>query len=544
MEKSVKLSELNRNETIADFLRRQDVRVILPCGGMGSCGKCTIKAHFRRDGKILKTIEVLSCQTTAAELFEAAPTDCTEVIFEIDKSKILTSGPSTLSSESLTETASLDINPDTSASSPDEKINGKPFLAAVDLGSTTIETAALTPDGELIGSVRKRNPQVSYGADVISRIKAAASSPFAASDMQRLAESTISASLSELSSRYRLSKVPSKMAIAANTTMGHLLEGADVKPLGEAPFDPGDISLKDISRIFFTDKTPVYLLPGISSFVGGDIVSGIYYLGIDQADEPSLLIDLGTNGEMALGNRDSIYVTSTAAGPAFEAANISCGTPGLPGAITQVSFKGTKPALTLIPWEEDFSMLSPGERMQQEIKLRSKRPLGLCGNGLISAVSSMKTAGIIDESGTYTHDEWIKKGFLLWKPSPVTRGEDPITLTQDDIHELLFAKSAIRSGIEVLMKESHLTPSKVYLAGGFGSALSEEEASSIGLFPEMLKDRTVAVGNTSLKGAVKFLSEDSPEVRMRLSQIRNKSHEIVLADDKDFEDLYLNNLRV
>ena len=534
MNKSVKLSELNRNETIADFLRRQGVRVILPCGGMGSCGKCTVKVHFNGDGKILKAIEVLSCQTTAAQLFETAPTGCTEVTFEIDESKILNSMPSTISSESLTETAS----------SPDEKTNKRPFIVAVDLGSTTIETAALTPDGELIGSLRKRNPQVSYGADVISRIKAAVSSHFAASDMQRLAESTIAASLSELSSKYSLSKTPSQMAIAANTTMGHLLEGADVRSLGEAPFDPGDISLKDISQVFFTDKTPVYLLPGISAFVGGDIASGIYYLGIDQAEEPALLIDLGTNGEMALGNRDALYVTSTAAGPAFEAANISCGTPGLPGAITQVSFKGTRPVLTLIPWEEDFSMLSPGERIQHEIKLRTKRPLGLCGNGLISAVSAMKGAGIIDENGTYVKDVWIKKGFPLWKPSPVNKGEDPITLTQDDIHELLFAKSAIRSGIEILMKESHLTPSKVYLAGGFGSSLSAEEASSIGLFPDMLSDRIAAVGNTSLKGAVKFLSEDSPEVRMRLSQIRNKSHEIVLADDKDFEDLYLNNLRV
>ncbi len=544
MNKSVKLSELNTNKTIADLLRRQDVRVILPCGGMGSCGKCTVKVHFNGDGKILKAIEVLSCQTTAAQLFELAPAGCTEVTFEIDNSKILTSGPSTFSSENLTETASSDINPDTSGSSPDKKINGKPYLAAVDLGSTTIETAVLTPDGELIGSVRKRNPQVSYGADVISRIKAAASSRIAASDMQRLAESTIAASLSELYSRYGLSKIPSKMAVAANTTMGHLLEGADVRSLGEAPFDPGDISLKDISRIFFTDKAPVYLLPGISTFVGGDIVSGIYYLGIDKADEPSLLIDLGTNGEMVLGNRDALYVTSTAAGPAFEAANISCGTPGLPGAITHVSFKGTRPALTLIPWEDDLSMLSPGERMQQEIKLRNKRPLGLCGNGLISAVSSMKATGIIDENGTYTNDEWIKKGFPLWKPSPVNKGEDPIILTQDDIRELLFAKSAVRSGIEILMKRSHLTPSRVYLAGGFGSTLSADEAASIGLFPETLSGRTAAVGNTSLKGAVKFLSEDSPEVRMRLSQIRDKSHEIVLADDKDFEDLYLNNLRV
>lgn len=521
MDISFKREELNNNETIADFLRRQDVRVILPCGGMGSCGKCSITIHFKNSRKILKSIEVLSCQATASDIFQSSPDGCSEIAFEIDDSKLLKWQNRAVLSK-----------------------DGRDFLAAVDLGSTTIETAAISPDGDLIGSVRKRNPQVSYGADVISRIKAATASSFAASDMQRLAESTIQASLAELSVKYGLSKAPLKMAIAANTTMGHLLTGEDVSSLGEAPFDSGDISLKDISRIFFTDGTPVYLLPGISAFVGGDITSGIYYLGIDQNSEPSMLVDLGTNGEMVIGNRAGLFVTSTAAGPAFEAANISCGVPGLPGAITHVEFNGLKPVLTLIPWEDDFSMLSPGEQMQQQIKLRSRRPAGLCGNGLISAVSAMKKAGIIDDTGTYTDDKWIKDGFPLWKPTPVNRGASPVTLTQDDIHELLFAKSAIRSGIEILIKKSASTPSQVYLAGGFGSSLLPEEATAIGLLPGSISDITQAAGNTSLMGAIHFLTHDTPFERTRLSSIRSLSRDVTLASEPDFEELYLKHLKL
>jgi len=520
MRKIFKLTELNSEaRTLADFLRTQKIRLVMPCGGIGTCGKCRVQVSFLSGGKVLKTVEVPACQTTASALLEMAPEGTSLVQIDIDDSSIFHE-----------------------KSSVSHSSGSRPFMAAVDLGSTTIETAAVSVDGKIIGSVRRQNPQVSYGADVLSRIKAASNGQIAASDMQRLAESTIQSSLQELSVQYGLSYRPLKMAVAGNTTMGHLLEGCDVKPLGEAPFDPGDISFKDISTIFFDDDTPVYLLPGISAFVGGDIVSGIYELDMDLSDETHMLVDLGTNGEMVLGSKDGFLVTSTAAGPAFEAANISCGVPGLPGAIRQVSFTGQKPKLSLIPWSTDFSKLSPGERMQAELRQKYRRPPGLCGSGLISAVSGMKKAGIIDDTSTFTKEEWIKNGFPLWKPAPMNRGEEPLTISQDDIHELLLAKSAVRSGIEILIKKAGITPAKVYLAGGFGSALSADDAASIGLFPEVLSNRITAVGNTSLKGAMKFLKEASPKTRERLSAIRTMSSEIVLGDEDDFESLYISHL--
>ncbi|MQN01795.1 MAG: DUF4445 domain-containing protein [Lachnospiraceae bacterium] len=520
MIKEFRLDELNSGDkTVADFLRKHEIRLILPCGGTGVCGKCSVKVLFFHREKILKTFDFPACQYTMDKLLKSIPAGSDCIRFDIPEDSVI-------KSQKLHQSAS----------------DGRPYLAAVDLGSTTIETAALSLDGEVIGSERCRNPQVSYGADVISRIKAASESMIAASDMQRLAESTIRGSLEKLSARYSLAGLPEKIAIAGNTTMGHLLDGQDVSPLGQAPFDPGDISLKDISKVFFTDKRPVILLPGISTYVGGDITSGIFDLDIDRSDKPQMLIDLGTNGEMALGDRNGIWVTSTAAGPAFEAANISCGVPGIPGAVKRVTFKGQTAHLTLIPWDKELSKLPPGVRMQEELRLRAKRPAGICGSGLISAVSGMKKAGIIDDTGAFTSDEWRKYGFKLWKPSPATRGESPVVITQDDIHELLLAKSAVRSGIEILIRSYGTTPEKIFLAGGFGSALTIEDAVSIGIFPEELSSHIVAAGNTSLKGAIKFLKNDSDETRHRLAAIKNLSHEIVLGDDSDFEDLFIRHM--
>lgn len=521
MKVSYTLEELNTPDiTLADFLRTQEIRLMLPCGGCGRCGQCTVGITYQGAGELAHT-QVLSCQTGLNEIISRVPYGTERIIFDIDDSKL--------------------IETRTPAGGVHTVTGGRKWGAAVDLGSTTIETAAVSVDGSVIGSVRGINPQVSYGSDVLSRIRAASEGKIASSDMQRLAESTIQGQLQELSDRYGLCRFPEVMAIAGNTTMGHLLTGKDVRPLGEAPFNPGDISLQDISGVFFEEHIPVYLLPGISAFVGGDIVSGILSLDMDLAGSSSLLVDLGTNAEMVIGNRDRFLVTSAAAGPAFEGAGLSCGCPGVPGAIRGVTFNGLRAHLSLIPWDSDLSALPPGKRMQEEMRLKTRRPAGLCGSGLISAISGMKKAAVIDDSGTFTRDEWIKNGFLLWRPSVVSPDVSDIRLTQDDIHALLMAKAAIRSGIEILLEESGIVPESVFLSGGFGSSLSVADAESIGLFPASLRGRIRACGNTSLAGAVKFISHLS-SAPSRLIHICSVSDEIRLADFPGFEEKYLSHL--
>lgn len=505
------ISELNSpDETLADFLREQGIRLILPCGGNGTCGQCRVRVYAGR-----QVLDVPACQTKAASLGEGV------IRVEIPDSGVTVTTSPPGSAYAL-------------------HLRHHEWSAATDLGSTTIETAAVTPDGEVLGTVRRQNPQRTYGADVLSRIKAASAGKIAASDMQRLAESTIQSELAELSQRYGLRSRPQTLAVAGNTTMGHLLTGDDVTPLGHAPFDAGDISLRDISKVFFDDASRAYLMPGITAFVGGDILSGMYYLGMDRSPEYSLLIDLGTNGEMAFGNQDGFIAASTAAGPAFEAANISCGCAGVPGAITAVTFTGQRPHLTQIPWDVDTKGLPPGEKLQAEMRLKARRPAGLCGSGLVSAAAGMRRAGIIDENGTYTRDEWIEKGFPLWKG----RSEPDIRLTQDDIRELLMAKAAIAAGITILLDSVQQAPSVVYLAGGFGEGLSVENALEIGLLPETLRRVSIIpAGNTSLKGAELFLSEREAAAE-RMNKIKEKSREIRLGDAPDFEELYIRNMKM
>lgn len=511
MKTEIDICEVKKDETIAEALRRRGIMLVLPCAGNGTCGKCMVR---------LNGAECLACQTRLSD------TGCDRAVIDVPDDMLLH---------------------DHDTADGDGHGRGKPWKAAVDLGSTTIETAAVGNDGKVIGSVSRENPQRIYGADVLSRIKAATEGKIAASDMQRLSESTIQASLVSLSTAYGLESGAQEIAIAGNTTMEHLLTADDVSPLGHAPFDPGDISLKNISDVFSDDGTPVYLMPGITAFVGADILSGIYALDMDQSEEYSLLVDLGTNGEMVYGNADGFVVASTAAGPAFEAANISCGCAGVPGAVSQVHFSGQTAGLSLIPWEDEAlsGNLPPGVQMQYRMRLKARRPAGLCGSGLVSAVAGMKKAGIIDSNGTYTKDSWIRDGFSLWRPLPASEDRQPLILTQDDIHELLMAKSAIRSGIEILMESVKGQPAVVYLAGGFGSGLSVEDAIDIGLFPEILRSvKIIPAGNTSLKGAVRFITDDKEAAAGRLRHICSICREIRLGDAADFEERYIRNMKI
>lgn len=264
-----------------------------------------------------------------------------------------------------------------------------------------------------------------------------------------------------------------------------------------------------------TLKARVRVLPGISVFVGGDIVSGLYCCDIDKADKYFLFLDLGTNGEIALGNREKIMVTSTAAGPAFEGGNIKWGVGSIEGAIAGVNIDGSK------------------------VKIRTigdKAPTGICGTGVIETVSELVRTGLVDETGCLD-DEYFDEGFPIAK---TLKGEE-IIFTQQDVREIQLAKSAIRAGTETLILRYGIKKgeiSHVYIAGGFGFKLDCMKAIEIGMIPEEFKGKIEAVGNSSLGGAVKCLlsGEDGWE---RCSAIGDMSDEIELSSDKDFNNFYM-----
>ena len=260
-------------------------------------------------------------------------------------------------------------------------------------------------------------------------------------------------------------------------------------------------------------RAEVTLLPGISTYVGADISAGLLSCGFDRLEEPCILIDLGTNGEMAMGNKDRILVTSTAAGPAFEGGNISCGMGSVPGAICKVRIQDNGAEVATIG---------------------DKPPVGLCGTGVIETVCELLEQELIDETGMLEED-YFDDGYELAR----TPEGEPIVFTQKDVREIQLAKSAVRAGVETLMRRYGVTPGEVchvYLAGGFGYKIDLAKTIAIGMLPEEFAEKTAAVGNSSLGGAVEYLA--GPEAGRRLTQIVERSTEIELSSDKDFNQFY------
>lgn len=387
--------------------------------------------------------------------------------------------------------------------------NGSPCRAVcIDIGTTTVAFEFIE-NGRAVSSYKTLNPQRRFGHDVLSRIEAA--------NRGRLGE------LSSLI-RYALKTgfdavckdcgTPDTVVIGGNTVMIHLLMDYSCAELGTYPFKSNHLdtihtTLGEIISAGAPD-IPTVICGAISAFVGGDITSGLYMCDFDKSDKVNLFIDLGTNGEMAIGNMDKIIATSAAAGPAFEGGLISCGIGSIDGAVRAVS---------LDPVRTETIGNAP--------------PAGICGTGIIELMSEMKNKKIIDETGLL-RAEYFEKGF------PLT---DNITFTQNDIRQVQMAKAAVCAGIDCLMRAygaSYEDIDTVYLAGGFGYGLALEKACNIGLLPAELLNKMKPVGNSSLGGCVKMcISGEGPE---RIGHIQSISSDFPLGENKDFQELYIKHM--
>ncbi len=373
----------------------------------------------------------------------------------------------------------------------------------IDIGTTTVVFEYIE-NGKVTASHKVINPQRRFGHDVISRIEAA--------NRGRGAElaSDIRYALINGYNAVMRGKTPDRAVIAANTTMVHLLMEYDCAPLGQYPFTARTDTVKTtFDKVTASQCAPVptLIFGGISAFVGGDITSGLYMCDFDLSDSVNLFIDLGTNGEMVIGNKDKMLAASTAAGPAFEGGLISCGTGSVDGAVCSVRLNPPR-----------FETIG------------GKPPVGICGTGIIELVSEMRDCGVIDGTGKLC-DKYFASGF------PVT---DKITFTQNDIRQVQTAKSAVRAGIECLVRAygaNYDDIGAVYIAGGFGYGLSVKKACNIGLLPAELADKAVPVGNSSLGGCVKMTARADGEERIK--RIQNVSSDLPLASDGEFNKLYI-----
>lgn len=365
---------------------------------------------------------------------------------------------------------------------------GRVRLVTADVGTTTIAMQLYDWDGGVETDFACVNPQVRFGADVLSRIRAAEDMS-AAELMRREVTEKLEIGLEA----FRMHLGPGetmRMVLAGNTVMIYLLLGFDPAGLGSAPFTAGHLEAAE-TQIGGVDCVT---FPGLSAFVGGDIAAGMYACGMAEREELTLLIDLGTNGEMVLGNRNRRIACSTAAGPAFE------------GGVNR----------------------------------------GVWGADMVHLLARLRQEHILDETGLLS-DEYFEDGILI----------ESVRVTQESIRAIQLAKGAIGAGIRILMREYGLEEDwqavdRVVLAGGFGYYLRPQDAAVIGLLPPALVPKTAAGGNTALAGALRLgrllwaqdAFGDTQKYRKELPRILGVSGTEVLnlAEHPDFQDLYIRNM--
>lgn len=460
------------------FFALHGISVPARCGGTGKCGKCKIRllSGSLEGGETAEEGIYLACLAVPL-------TDC-KVLAESETG-------SGLEASSFTRRASP---------------QGGGTGVAVDVGTTTIAASLVgLSDGKIYKTASCLNPQAAFGSDVLSRIRACA-------DKQNLGALTacvreaIGGLIRSLTGDGR---EPDRIAVAGNTTMLHLLYGADPSPIGIAPFTPVFTDLKKCrgEELGFRTKELV-LLPSVSAYVGADITADILSADMLKSEKNVLLIDLGTNGEMALSRGGKIVCTSTAAGPALEGACISCGIGGVDGAVNRVWTEGDQIKFTTVG---------------------NRPPVGICGAGLVDFIAVLLESGKLDGTG-YLSEE---KVYLC----------DGIFLSRADVRQFQLAKAAISAGVSALLRSAGLTEGDVdecLIAGGLGSYMSVENAVKTGLIPAELKGRTRAVGNGSLYGAQLVLAD--PAMEAEAVEIAEKSKAVELSGDTYFADEFVRRM--
>lgn len=483
-----------RGMRLSTYLAENGYPINAACGGMGICNKCLVTLEKGQlfssptpDATPLVPDEngqVRACRAFCGE----KETHICLIANERTKEKVTTTVPQSQS-----------------------------YGVALDIGTTTLAASLVAlPSGTVLDTCTELDPLATFGADVVSRIHACQNGHLSAM------QNTLLAAVRDMLSYFK-HKLPknahlSALACVGNTTMLHLFWG--ISPCGMAayPFTPAFTDMKTADGgALSLDVDTVYTLPSATAFFGADAISGIVHTELCDSPLPTLLIDLGTNGELALytGKEDDrLFVTSTAAGPAFEGAGISTGVGGVEGAVCRVAPRG----------QSAFSIETVG----------GVSPIGICGAALIDIVYALRLQGRLDETG------YLRDGSVVY-----AQGErGALSITQEDIRAFQVAKSAIRAGIDALLSAADLPFSAldtILLGGGMGQYLHIKEAQSIGLLPNACK-RIQSVQNCALGGAVAFLRGGCDASPYRESAKR--ALHIELNDSPIFSSAFMAHMRL
>ena len=407
------------------------------------------------------------------------------------------------------------------------------YAIAMDIGTTTIYGQIIDLiSGDVLAEKADFNGQISYGEDVISRIVFAEKGD-GLEKLQQVVIKTINGIIAKIIKKAKVDADEiSSITLAGNTTMTQLLLNVDPRYIRRSPYVPASTLYPPIAAaelgIEVNDHTTALVYPEVSSYVGGDIVAGVMGSGMYLADELTLYMDIGTNAEIVIGNKDWLACAACSAGPAFEGGGIEFGMRAAKGAI------------------EDFS-IDPVSLEPMIITIGSVRPKGICGSGLLVMVATLFELGIINNLGKFNPDletprlrevDGVHEYVLAWKDQ--TQIDRDITLSEIDIENLIRAKGAIYSGCMTLLAEVGMSlqdVERIILAGGFGSYVDLEKAMTIGLLPEIDPGKIVFVGNGSLMGAK--MSALTNRIRRDVVEVTKKMTNFELSETASYMDHYV-----
>ncbi|MGO9529868.1 MAG: ASKHA domain-containing protein [Syntrophobacteraceae bacterium] len=533
--------EFSTGRYLREILDCTAFRVRSGCRGTGACGLCRvqIKAGELAEANPVERIylsesQIASGVRLACQVMPQSDLEVSILSREPVSSWRAIPAPSTAlpGFSSFTSTSFIS----TSFISKLPKCPGKPYGVAVDLGTTHISLSFYDlSTGEWFAGRRGLNPQGTYGADVMARLVAANESQQAARELRRLAVDAIGSAIMDVAIREgffddkRGAEQVVKVAIAGNTAMLALLSGRNSHLLLQPAYwtryiDCSAENTENSQELCLewgiNPGALVEVMPPLAGFVGSDLLAGAFAAGLIEGERGSLLIDFGTNSEIALWDSRSLWVTSAAGGPAFEGCGIGCGTPAEPGAIYRV----TRPRSDCLAALE-FQTID------------DEKPLGLCGSGLVDLIACLLESGKLTSIGRFSAE--VPRGGIVL----LNGDRRPLVLTKRDVDIFQRAKAAIFAGVRILLSKASMSPKelrRVYVGGAFGHFLNRESAVSVGLLPDLSEGAVELCGNTALRGCEQLLmSSGSAEI---IAALRDRAKLVNMAQCGEFEDFFLQGL--
>ena len=477
---------VNKGTPLKDIVFQYGVE--FPCGGEGYCGGCKVKL-LSGDVQDAEKHEELNYKLGLENNYRLA------CISKLDKD--ITLEIPQLESIVLADSSSFSFTPK------------EGYGVAIDLGTTTLVAQLIDlSNSHVVGVKTSRNPQSKFGSDIMSRVLHGMSEN-GLIESRNIIRKELNLMITDLIKDKNIK--PEKIVIVGNSVMHHLFCGFDVTPLSRYPFEiehneTVEFSADDLNWDM-PESTKIFFIKPIASFIGSDILAGIIATEMHKKTYYSALIDLGTNGEIVVGNKDKILCASTAAGPAFEGANITMGMSAMSGAIASVN------------------------KDNGEIKyhvIGNYKPIGICGSGLIDSVKVFIEDGKIDLSGAIVGEK--EKLYL----------SDKVYITQKDIREFQLAKGAISAGFNILVNQIGKTVSevtRVFIAGGFGNFINVKNVIDLGML-EVEERKINKLGNSALIGAKMLLFYDD----YSLTDILSKIEHVSLDADKDFQEIFVDEM--